>query len=97
VKKIESLYKLTQDAAAIVKMPFVIKRVNRAMDAGVDDIDSRIEDKRLQIENSKTALAKGDTSVIKTILYLEGDIQDLLASREVLEGLKAEMNAEVTE
>jgi hypothetical protein len=76
----DRLYAVTEEAAKVLKKPFVKNKVGRALDGAADSYESQKIDKLEEIDKLMTKLANGDT----------GAIENLIEARMVLAEIEAQ-------
>lgn len=95
--KFDQLYNATEAAKKALKKPFVLNKVNRALDGAADSYASRKLDKQERIDQLTEALANGDTSIVGELIDARLDLAEFDAQAAEAAKIKAELAAEVVE
>ena len=90
----DKLYAATEEATKALKKPFVLNKVNRALDGASDHYESAKLDKQDQINNLLARLANGDVNVIGQLIEARLSLVGLEAQAVEAAKIKQELASE---
>jgi hypothetical protein len=91
----DKLYAATEEATKVLKKPFVLNKVNRALDGAADSYDSAKIDTQEKIDVLMARLANGDTDVIAELISARLDLAEIDAQAAEAVKIKAEFGSAV--
>jgi len=91
----DRLYAATEEATKVLKKPFVLNKVNRALDGAADSYESAKIDKQERIDALTARLANGETDVIGSLIDARLALAEIDAQSAEATKVKAELAATV--
>lgn len=91
----DRLYAATDEAKQALKKPFVLNKVNRALDGAADSYESAKIDKQEEISSLTARLANGETEIIGNLIDARLALAEIDAQAAEAAKVKAELAATV--
>lgn len=91
----DRLYAATDEVKQALKKPFVLNKVNRALDGAADSYESAKIDKQEEIDSLTARLANGETDIIGILIDARLALSEIDAQAAEAAKVKAELAATV--